>query len=131
MLFTTPTQFAALALCLFAGWLFGLASHPGGKRAKAKLRALETEHANYKNDAELRVKDAETRAKAAETDRDRLAKTAEADRDRLARTADANRDHTIRTTDTDRDRFAGDTPVQRTTTDGVTAQSAARPMDRI
>ena len=40
-LFSTPTQFAALALIFVAGWLFGLASHPGGKKAKARLREVE------------------------------------------------------------------------------------------
>ena len=101
MLFTTPTQFAVLALCLFAGWLFGLASHPGGKRAKAKLYALQTEHATYKQDAEVRIKKAEERAKAAETDRDRLARVEPvATQPRVA------------------------------TTDRVATQSEARPMDR-
>ena len=41
MLFTSPTQFAVLALCLVAGWIFGLASHPGGKKAKLRLREVE------------------------------------------------------------------------------------------
>lgn len=44
MLFTTPTQFAVLALCLVAGWLFGLASHPGGRKWKDRYRAEEAEH---------------------------------------------------------------------------------------
>lgn len=69
MLFTTPTQFAVLALCLVAGWLFGLASHPGGRKAKARLREVETEHAAYRQDAEARIR-------AAEADRDRLARAA-------------------------------------------------------
>lgn len=69
MLFTTPTQFAVLALCLIAGWIFGLASHPGGRRAKERLREVEAEYATYRKDAEARVK-------AAEAERDRLAKAA-------------------------------------------------------
>jgi predicted flap endonuclease-1-like 5' DNA nuclease len=40
MLFTSVTQFAVLGLLLLTGWLFGLASHPGGKRWK---RAYEDE----------------------------------------------------------------------------------------
>lgn len=44
MLFSTPTQFAVLALCLVAGWLFGLASHPGGRKWKERYRAEEAEH---------------------------------------------------------------------------------------
>ncbi len=76
MLFTTPTQFAVLALCLFAGWIFGLASHPGGRRAKAKLAEDHAAHATYRKDAEARIKDAEARTKAVELERDRLAKAA-------------------------------------------------------
>ncbi|MES2339411.1 MAG: CIR N-terminal domain-containing protein [Pseudomonadota bacterium] len=67
MLFTTTSQFAVLALCLLAGWIFGLASHPGGKKAKERLRVAEAEHAAYRKDAEARIK-------AAEIERDRLAK---------------------------------------------------------
>jgi predicted flap endonuclease-1-like 5' DNA nuclease len=44
MLFTTPTQFVVLALCLVAGWIFGLASHPGGRKWKERYRAEEAEH---------------------------------------------------------------------------------------
>lgn len=43
MLFSTPTQFAVLALCLVAGWLLGLASHPGGKKWKERYRTQEAE----------------------------------------------------------------------------------------
>ncbi len=69
MIFETPTQFAILALCLIAGWIFGLASAPGSKRAKARLAEVEAEHAAYKKEAEARIK------------------TAEAERDRIARAA--------------------------------------------
>ena len=69
MLFTTPTQYAVLALCLIAGWLFGLATHPGGRRSKARLREVEAEHAAYRREAEARIV------------------TAEAERDRIARAA--------------------------------------------
>jgi predicted flap endonuclease-1-like 5' DNA nuclease len=69
MIFETPTQFAILGLCLIAGWLFGLASAPGGKRAKARLRELEAEHTAYRKEAEARIR-------AAEAERDRLARAA-------------------------------------------------------
>ena len=36
MLFHTPTQFAVLALLLVAGWFFGLASHPGGRKWRTR-----------------------------------------------------------------------------------------------
>ncbi len=45
MLFTTPTQYIALAVALVAGWLFGLASHPGGKKWKARYAAERDAHA--------------------------------------------------------------------------------------
>lgn len=45
MLFTTPTQYIALAVALVAGWLFGLASHPGGKKWKVRYAAERDAHA--------------------------------------------------------------------------------------
>ncbi|MDE0879731.1 MAG: hypothetical protein OSB00_13880 [Sphingomonas bacterium] len=45
MLFTTPTQFAVCGLLLIAGWLFGFASHPGGKKWKARYHAERDAHA--------------------------------------------------------------------------------------
>lgn len=55
-LFSTPTQFLALGLVLVAGWLFGLASHSGGRKWRdlyvnereahaANRRAADTKHA--------------------------------------------------------------------------------------
>lgn len=66
MIFETPTQFAVLALCLLAGWLFGRAG--GGRRERARLREIEAEHAAYRRDAEARIR-------AAEADRERIADT--------------------------------------------------------
>ncbi|MGJ3626196.1 hypothetical protein AB5I41_03175 [Sphingomonas sp. MMS24-JH45] len=37
--FTNTTQWVAVAVALVAGWLFGLASHPGGKKWKARYIA--------------------------------------------------------------------------------------------
>jgi hypothetical protein len=45
MLFTTSTQYIALAVALVAGWLFGLASHPGGGKWKARYTAERDAHA--------------------------------------------------------------------------------------
>lgn len=67
MIFTTPTQLAVLALCLVAGWLFGLASGSGGRRWRERLREVEAEHAAYRKDAEARIR-------AAEMERDRVVK---------------------------------------------------------
>jgi len=51
MLFTTTTQFAALALCLIAGWFFGLASSSGGKKWKARYAAEREAHGTYRSRA--------------------------------------------------------------------------------
>ena len=67
MLFSTPTQWVVLALCLVAGWLFGLASHPGGGKWKARYLAERDAHAGYRKDAEVRA--AEAKAHAAELER--------------------------------------------------------------
>lgn len=89
MLFTTPTQYAVLAVCLLAGWLFGLASHPGGRKWKERLRETEGAQATYRKDSDQRVKDAEARATAAEAERDRLAKAVPVTPQPTARPADA------------------------------------------
>jgi hypothetical protein len=108
MLFTTPTQYAALAIALVAGWLFGLASHPGGRRWKQRYAEERDAHALTRKESDARVaaerdgyastrKDHDTalaaeRARADELERenDRLAKAAPvtaatiAPRDRVA-----------------------------------------------
>lgn len=76
MLFQTPAQFIALALVLVAGWLFGLATAPGGRRAKERLRDAEAAHTANRVELERRVAAAEARAIEAERERDRLAKAA-------------------------------------------------------
>ena len=55
MLFTTPTQYAVLALLLVAGWLFGLASHPGGRKWRARYDVERESHAQYRKDTEARI----------------------------------------------------------------------------
>ena len=45
MLFHTPTQFAVLALLLVAGWFFGLASHPGGRKWRTRYEEEREAHA--------------------------------------------------------------------------------------
>jgi hypothetical protein len=74
-LFSTPTQFAALALIFVAGWLFGLASHPGGKKWKARYLAERDAHASVKKDADVRAAAAEKRAVEAERENARLVRT--------------------------------------------------------
>ena len=77
-LFSTPTQFAALALVFVAGWLFGLASHPGGKKWKARYLAERDAHGAAKKDSDLRAVAAEKRATEAEHENARLVKAAAA-----------------------------------------------------
>ena len=77
-LFSTPTQFAALALVFVAGWLFGLASHPGGKKWKARYLAERDAHGAAKKDADARATAAEKRAVEAENENARLVKAAAA-----------------------------------------------------
>lgn len=81
MLFSTPTQFAVLALCLIAGWIFGLATAPGGRRNRERLREVEAEHAIYRKDAEARIR-------AAEADRDRLVRASPVAAQMVARPED-------------------------------------------
>lgn len=89
MVFETPTQFLILALVLFAGWIFGLASHPGGKKWKQKLRDEEAAHkatrdelSNLRSEQDARVKQLEadhaTRIRELEADRDSARKAASA-----------------------------------------------------
>ena len=76
MLFTTPTQWLAVAIALVAGWLFGLASHPGGKKWKARYLAERDAHA-----------DTTKRATELERDNARLAKAAPVSANMSARAA--------------------------------------------
>lgn len=90
MLFSTPTQWVVLALCLVAGWLFGLASHPGGGKWKARYLAERDAHASYRKDADVRA--AEARTRAAEWERTH-ATTADTNRTADARIAELEREN--------------------------------------
>lgn len=66
MLFTTPTEWAALGFTLIAGWLFGLASSSGGKKWKRQLEEAELSYANARDrdeaelwNAQIRIRDLE------------------------------------------------------------------------
>jgi hypothetical protein len=61
-LFSTPTQFAALGLIFVAGWLFGLASHPGGRKWKERYASERDAHATARRDYDIRLAAAEKRA---------------------------------------------------------------------
>lgn len=78
MLFTTTTQFAALALCLIAGWFFGLASSSGGKKWKTRYATEREAHAGYRKQGETSLAEANRRIAELERENGRLAKAAEA-----------------------------------------------------
>jgi hypothetical protein len=75
MLFTTPTQWAALALVLLAGWLLGLASAPGGRRWRDRYTTERDAHAAARRDADARVRQTEARVSELERENARLART--------------------------------------------------------
>jgi hypothetical protein len=76
MLFTTTTQYVALAVALVAGWLLGLASHPGGARWKQRYAEEREAHAVARREHEARLAEARTRASELERENVRLAKAA-------------------------------------------------------
>ena len=59
MLFTTTTQYIALVVALIAGWLFGLASHPGGKKWKQRYADERNGHTETRKALEARVAELE------------------------------------------------------------------------
>ncbi|MBX3593129.1 hypothetical protein [Sphingomonas sp.] len=70
MLFTTPTEWAALGITLIAGWLFGLASSSGGKKWKRALEEEEVSNAGLQHEWETALRDANDRIKQLEGERD-------------------------------------------------------------
>ena len=78
MLFTTTTQFAALALCLIAGWFLGLASHSGGRKWKTRYATEREAHAGYRKQNDTALADARRRIAELEQENARLSKAAAA-----------------------------------------------------
>jgi hypothetical protein len=76
MLFSTPSQWAVLALVLVAGWLFGLASASGGRKWRNRYADERDAHASYRRDADKRIADANRRTAEVEREHARLAKAA-------------------------------------------------------
>jgi hypothetical protein len=74
MLFSTTTQWVALAVALVAGWLFGLASHPGGRRWKQRYADERDAHATLRRDQDTRVAELNRRVKELEAENTRLAR---------------------------------------------------------
>jgi predicted flap endonuclease-1-like 5' DNA nuclease len=73
--FQTPTQFVALALTLFAGWLLGLGSGSGGGKWRERYEDLEGDHASYRHQAETDLKEANRRIRDLEAECENLRKT--------------------------------------------------------
>lgn len=76
MLFTTTTQYVALAVALVAGWLFGLASHPGGRKWKQRYADERTAHAETRKAQDSRLAEAQARVRELERENARLARAA-------------------------------------------------------
>jgi hypothetical protein len=76
MLFTTPTQWAALALVLLAGWLLGLASSSGGRRWRDRYNAEREAHLQLRRDGDTRLSQANARVAELERENARLASAA-------------------------------------------------------
>ena len=76
MLFTTPTQFLALAVALIAGWFFGLASHPGGRKWRDRHTAEREAHAATRAENEQRMADTNARLREIEAENARLGRAA-------------------------------------------------------
>lgn len=76
MLFTTTTQYAALAIALIAGWLFGLASHPGGRKWQQRYADEREVHSASRRDLDARLAEANARIKELEAENARLGRAA-------------------------------------------------------
>ena len=75
-LFSTPTQFLVLAMVLVAGWLFGLASHPGGRKWRDRYAAERDAHAGNRRAAEQTHAADKTRIAELESENARLVRAA-------------------------------------------------------
>lgn len=73
MLFSTPTQWLAVAVALIAGWLFGLASHPGGRKWKQRYADERDVHSRNRKDFDSRLAERDARIKELERENARLA----------------------------------------------------------
>ena len=72
MMAFTATQFAILGLVLVAGWLLGLASHPGGKKWRERYAAERDAHAASRKEADTRIAAEKTRQAELERENERL-----------------------------------------------------------
>lgn len=70
--FETVSQFAGLGLTLVAGWFFGMASAPGGKKWREAWEEDSVDHANYRHQAETDLKEANRRVRDLEAENAKL-----------------------------------------------------------
>ena len=68
----TITQWAIVALVFVAGWLLGLASHPGGRKWRERYAAEREAHAAARRDVDARVAAADTQRAELERENTRL-----------------------------------------------------------
>jgi type VI protein secretion system component VasK len=68
----TVTQWAIVVLVFVAGWLLGLASHPGGRKWRDRYTAEREAHAQARRDADARVAAVETQHRETLAERERL-----------------------------------------------------------
>jgi predicted flap endonuclease-1-like 5' DNA nuclease len=78
LIFETPTEWVVLGLTLVAGWLFGLASAPGGKKWRERYEEEELAHAQYRDRAEADLREANMRIRDLQAERDRAVRDARA-----------------------------------------------------
>ena len=71
--FQTTTQFVALALTLFAGWLLGLATGSRGKKWRERYQDLELRHSKHREHADVELHEANRRIRELEKENARLA----------------------------------------------------------
>ena len=76
MLSFTITQWAILALVFVAGWLIGLASHPGGRKWRERYATEREAHAVARRDADARIAANDAKYRELERDHARLAAAA-------------------------------------------------------
>jgi septal ring factor EnvC (AmiA/AmiB activator) len=112
MIFTSPSQYVVLALCLLAGFFLGLAARSGRKWQKRYVTERDA-HAVTRRDAEARLTANEARTRELEAGHGRLAQAdariAELEREREAHAAELAREREAvslahaRTADLDRE----------------------------
>ncbi len=138
MLFTTTTELVALALVFIAGWLFGLASHPGGRKWKARYADEREANAVLRREHDTRLADVQRRNTELERENERLGRVAPVTAATIAPHAHASQTHAVEnhaaqphavpasatyTTTRSDDATVGSRPVNATVTDTTTGSA--------